>query len=147
MCSEYELLAMLTVCTEERTIRQRLLTVRNSAAVLNMTGRRGRESWIHVPLTRKSPESNTWSSESTTWNPESLSVFDYLIRRDGSFGDCTRPKHRKKHPFSTTGKVENVIKLFFFHYITNANDWASYLLFFHRSKQSLDSNQGTWRPP
>ena len=44
MCPEYELLAMLTVCTEERTIRQQLLTVRNSAAVLNMTGRRGRES-------------------------------------------------------------------------------------------------------
>ena len=36
MCSEYGLLAMLTVCTE-RTIRQLLLTVRNSAAVLDMT--------------------------------------------------------------------------------------------------------------
>ena len=34
MCSEYGPLAMLTVCTE-RTIRQLLLTVRNSAAVLD----------------------------------------------------------------------------------------------------------------
>ena len=36
MCSEYGPLATLTVCTE-RTIRQLLLTVRNSATVLNMT--------------------------------------------------------------------------------------------------------------
>ena len=36
MCSEYELLAMLTVCTEH-TIRQLLLTVRNSSAALDMT--------------------------------------------------------------------------------------------------------------
>ena len=34
MCSEYGLLAMLTVCTE-RKIRQLLLTVRNSAAILD----------------------------------------------------------------------------------------------------------------
>ena len=34
MCSEYGLLAILTVCTE-RTIRQLLLTVLNSAAVLD----------------------------------------------------------------------------------------------------------------
>ena len=114
MCSEYELLAMLTVCTEERTIRQRLLTVRNSAAVLNMTGRRGRESWIHVPMARKSPESNTWSPESTAWNPESLSVFDYLIWRDGSFGDCTRPKHRKKKPFFDNWKSGKCDKTIFF---------------------------------
>ena len=37
MCSEYGPLATLTVCTE-RTIRQLLLTVRNSATVLDMTG-------------------------------------------------------------------------------------------------------------
>ena len=36
MCSEYGPLATLTVCTE-RTIRQLLLTVRNSATVLDMT--------------------------------------------------------------------------------------------------------------
>ena len=36
MYSEYRLLAMLTVCTA-RTICQLLLTVHNSAAVLNMT--------------------------------------------------------------------------------------------------------------
>ena len=37
MCSEYKLLAMLTVCTD-RTIRQLLLTVHNSSAgVLDMT--------------------------------------------------------------------------------------------------------------
>ena len=36
MCSEYGLLATLTVCTE-RTIRQLLLTVLNSATVLDMT--------------------------------------------------------------------------------------------------------------
>ena len=37
MCSEYGPLATLTVCTE-RTIRQLLLTARNSATVLDMTG-------------------------------------------------------------------------------------------------------------
>jgi len=37
MCSEYGPIATLTVCTE-RTIRQLLLTVRNSATVLDMTG-------------------------------------------------------------------------------------------------------------
>ena len=36
MCSEYGPLATLTVCTE-RTIRQLLLTVRNSATVLDIT--------------------------------------------------------------------------------------------------------------
>ena len=36
MCSKYGPLATLTVCTE-RTIRQLLLTVRNSATVLDMT--------------------------------------------------------------------------------------------------------------
>ena len=36
MCSEYEPLATLTICTE-RTICQLLLTVRNSATVLDMT--------------------------------------------------------------------------------------------------------------
>ena len=36
MCSEYGLLVMLTVFME-RTIRQLLVTVRNSAAVLDMT--------------------------------------------------------------------------------------------------------------
>ena len=36
MCSEYGPLATLTVCTE-CTIRQLLLTVRNSATVLDMT--------------------------------------------------------------------------------------------------------------
>ena len=36
MYSEYRLLAMLTVCTD-CTIRQLLLTVHNSVAVLNMT--------------------------------------------------------------------------------------------------------------
>ena len=41
LCAEYGLLVMLTVCIEERTIRRLLLTVRNSAAVLDMTGRRG----------------------------------------------------------------------------------------------------------
>ena len=37
MCSEYGLLTMLTVCTE-RMIRQLLLTVPNSAAVVDMIG-------------------------------------------------------------------------------------------------------------
>ena len=37
MYSEYRLLAMLTVCTG-RTFRHLLLTVRNSAAVLDMAG-------------------------------------------------------------------------------------------------------------
>ena len=40
MCSEYGPLATLTVCTE-RTIRQLLFTVRNSATVLDMTGAEG----------------------------------------------------------------------------------------------------------
>ena len=39
MCSEYGPLAILTVCTE-RTIRQLLLTVRNSATVLDSTERK-----------------------------------------------------------------------------------------------------------
>ena len=41
MCSEYGPLATLTVCTE-RTNRQLLLTVRNSAIVLDMTGLQAR---------------------------------------------------------------------------------------------------------
>ena len=41
MCSEYGPLATLTVCTE-RAIRQLLLTVRNSATVLDMTERKRR---------------------------------------------------------------------------------------------------------
>ena len=40
MWSEYGPLATLTVCTE-RTIRQLLFTVRNSATVLDMTGAEG----------------------------------------------------------------------------------------------------------
>ena len=39
MCSEYGPLAILTVCTE-RTIRQLLFTVRNSATVLDSTERK-----------------------------------------------------------------------------------------------------------
>ena len=35
MCSEYGLLAMLTVCTERKIRQLLLLTVRNSAAILD----------------------------------------------------------------------------------------------------------------
>ena len=45
MCSEYGPLATLTVCTE-RTIRQLLLTIRNSVIVLDMTGLLARDNKV-----------------------------------------------------------------------------------------------------
>ena len=60
MCSEYGPLATLTVCTE-RTIRQLLLTVRNSATVLDMT--------IFCPFSTKNPafQGAFWKCVKTPW--------------------------------------------------------------------------------
>ena len=43
-----------------------------------------------------------------------MSVFDYLIWRDTSFGDCTRPKQRKKNPFFDNWKSGKCDKTIFF---------------------------------
>ena len=67
LCAEYGLLAMLTVCLEERTIRQLLLTVRNSAAVLDMTGRSG-EKGILNPSSTDEEESGIQYLESRIHN-------------------------------------------------------------------------------
>ena len=110
MYSEYRLLAMLTVCTD-RTIRQLLLTVRQYWTWL--AGEAGNlESTFHWQGRVRNPIPGVQNPQRGIQNPY-LSLIT-LYGAMGHLGIAPVLNIEKKNPFSTTGKVENVIKLFFF---------------------------------